>query len=150
MRYKMINQPTLQLELCHLQAITFHTFQFKVSWRGGQELKTGVKENSNKLNPHAVSLSSTGPHALSFPLSPASLQHKRELKQQGRRRLRKRRLRCFKLYRAYSVSFTQSNVGKFFWRWILKDSIKVQEKKKKLVVLCSRLRQNVKIGTFTS
>ena len=149
MRYKMINQPTLPLELCHLQAITFHTFQFKVSWRGGQELKA-LKENSNKLNPHAVSLSSTGPHPLSFSLSPASLQHKRELKQQRRRRLRKRRLRCFKLYGAYSVSFTQSNVGKFFWSWIPKDSIKVQEKKKKLVVLGSRLRQNVKLGTFTS
>ena len=143
MRYKMIlNQPTLLLELCHLQAITFHTFQFKVSWRGGQELKT-VKENSNKLNPHAVSLSSAGPHPLSFSFSPASQKHKRE------RRLRKRRLRCFKLYRAYSISFTQSNVGKFFWSWIPKNYIKVQEKKKKLVVLCSRLRQNVKLGTFT-
>ena len=149
MRYKMINQPTLLLELCHLQAITFHTFQFKVSWRGGQELRT-LEENSNKLNPHAVSLSSAEPHPLSFSLSPASLQHQRELKQRLRRRLRKRRLRCFKLYRAYSISFTQSNVGKFFWIWIPKDSIKVQEKKTKLVVLCSRLRQNVKLGTFTS
>ena len=149
MRYKMINQPTLLLELCHLQAITFHTFQFKVSWRGGQELKT-VKENSNKLNPHAVSLSSAGPHPLSFPLSPASLQHQRELKQRLRRRLRKPRLRCFKLYRAYSISFTQSNVGKLFWSLLPKDSIKVQEKKKKLAVLCSRLWQNVKLGTLTS
>ena len=149
MRYKMINQSTLLLELCHLQAITFHTFQFKVSWRGGQELKT-VKENSNKLNPHAVSLSSAGPHPLSFPLSPASLQHQRELKQRLRRRLRKPRLRCFKLYRAYSISFTQSNVGKLFWSLLPKDSIKVQEKKKKLVVLCSRLWQNVKLGTLTS
>ena len=149
MRYKMINQPTLLLELCHLQAITFHTFQFKVSWRGGQELKT-VKENSNKLNPHAVSLSSAGPHPLSFPLSPASLQHQRELKQRLRRRLRKPRLRCFKLYRAYSISFTQSDVGKLFWSLLPKDSIKVQEKKKKLVVLCSRLWQNVKLGTLTS
>ena len=34
---------------------------------------------------------------------------------------------CFKLYRAYSISFNSSNVG-----------IKVQEKKKKVVVLCSR------------
>ena len=149
MRYKMINQPTLPLELCHLQAITLHTFQFKVSWRGGQELRT-LEENSNKLNPHAVSLSSAEPHPLSFSLSPVSLQHQRELKQRLRRRLRKRRLRCFKLYRAYSISFTQSNVGEFFWSWIPKDSIKVQEKEKKLVVLCSRLRQNVKLGTFTS
>ena len=39
----------------------------------------------------------------------------------------------FKLYRAYSVSFTSSNVGKCFWSWILKDCIKVQEKKRKLL-----------------
>ena len=142
MRYKTIlNQPTLLLELCHLQAITFHTCLLK----RGQELKA-LKGNSNKLNPHAVSLSSAGPHPLSFSLSPVSLQHQRELKQQRRRR----RLRCFKLYRAYSISFTQCNVGKYFWSWIPKDSIKVQEKKKKLVVLCSRLRQNGKLGTFTS
>ena len=38
----------------------------------------------------------------------------------------------FKLYRAYSISFTSSNVGKCFWSWILKDCIKVQEKKRKL------------------
>ena len=137
----ILNQPTLLLELCHLQAITFHTCLLK----RGQELKA-LKGNSNKLNPHAVSLSSAGPHPLSFSLSPASLQHQRELKQQRRRR----RLRCFKLYRAYSISFTQSNVGKFFWSWIPKNYIKVQEKKKKLVVLCSRLRQNVKLVTFTS
>ena len=30
------------------------------------------------------------------------------------------------------------------------DSIKVQENKKKVVVFCSRPRQNVKLGTFTS
>ena len=38
--------------------------------------------------------------------------------------------RCFKPYRAYSVSFDLSNVGKFLWSRILKDCIKVQEKKK--------------------
>ena len=32
---------------------------------------------------------------------------------------------------------------------ILKDCIKVQEKKKKVVVLCSRPRQRVNLGTFT-
>ena len=58
-------------------------------------------------------------------------------------------LRCFKLYRAYYISFTSSNVGKCFWSWILKDCIKVQEKKKKVVVLCSRPRQNVNLGIFT-
>ena len=39
-------------------------------------------------------------------------------------------------------------LANFFWSWILKDSYKVQEKKKK-VVLCSRPRQNVKLGTCT-
>ena len=54
----------------------------------------------------------------------------------------------FKLYRAYSISFTSSNVDKCFWSWILKDCIKVQEKKKKVVVLCSRSRQSVKFRHF--
>ena len=40
-------------------------------------------------------------------------------------------------------------VGKFCRSLILKDCIKVQEKKKKVVVLCSPPRQNVKLGTFT-
>ena len=31
-------------------------------------------------------------------------------------------------------AFNSSNVGKFFWTWILKDCIKVEEKKKKVVV----------------
>ena len=46
--------------------------------------------------------------------------------------------RFLKLYRAYSTSFNSSNLGKSFWSWIQKDCIKVQEKKKKVVVLCSR------------
>ena len=33
-----------------------------------------------------------------------------------------------------------------FWTLIPKDCIKVQEKKKKVVVLCSCPRQNVKLG----
>ena len=33
---------------------------------------------------------------------------------------------------------------------ILKDCMKVQEKKKKVVVLCSSPQQNMKLGTFTS
>ena len=42
--------------------------------------------------------------------------------------------RCFKLYRAYSISFSSSNLGIFFfWSWILKYCSKVQEKKKKVV-----------------
>ena len=42
-----------------------------------------------------------------------------------------------------------SSLVKFFWSWILKDSIRVQEKKTKVVVLRSRPPQNVKLGTFT-
>ena len=77
-----------------------------------------------------------------------------ELKQQRRRWLRKRhskvKPRCFKLHPAYSISFNSSNVGNFLWSWILEDCIKVQEEKKKVIVLCSRPRQNVKLGIFTS
>ena len=39
----------------------------------------------------------------------------------------------FKLYRAYSISLTSSNVGKCFCSLILKDCIKVQGKKRKLL-----------------
>ena len=53
------------------------------------------------------------------------------------------------LPQTYPISFGSSNVGNFFWSWILKDCIKVQEKKKKVVVLCSRSQQNVKLGTLT-
>ena len=62
---------------------------------------------------------------------------------------------CLKLNRAYSISplirqmIWAPDDGKFFWSWILKDCIQVQEKKKKVVVFCSRPRQNVKLGSFT-
>ena len=59
-------------------------------------------------------------------------------------------LSVFKHYRAYSISFNSSNVGNFFWSWILKDYMEVREKKKKIVVLCSRLTENVKLGISTS
>ena len=49
----------------------------------------------------------------------------------------------FKHYRAYSISFNSSIVGKFFRSRILKDCIEVQEKKKKFVILCLRPPQNV-------
>ena len=58
--------------------------------------------------------------------------------------------RCFKIYRAYSISFNSSNVGNFSSSRILKDFIEDQEKEKKVVVLCSRPPQNVKLGIFTS
>ena len=37
-------------------------------------------------------------------------------------------------YRACSITFNSSNVGKFFCSWILKDYIKVKENKKKVIV----------------
>ena len=43
---------------------------------------------------------------------------------------------CFKLYHTYFNSFSSSNVGNFFWSWILKDCIEG-------VVLCSCSPQNV-------
>ena len=60
--------------------------------------------------------------------------------------------RCFKLYRTFSISLNSPNVGIFFWRWIriLKDCKKVSKKEKKVVVLCSRPQQNVKLRNFTS
>ena len=53
--------------------------------------------------------------------------------------------RCFKLYRSYSISFNSSDVGEFYFNSIVKDCIKVQKKKKEVVVLCSRSVQNVKL-----
>ena len=55
---------------------------------------------------------------------------------------------CFKLNRVYSTLFNSTKFGEFFWRLILKDCIKVQEKEKKIVVLCSRPTQSVKLGHF--
>ena len=66
-----------------------------------------------------------------------------ELKQQWQRQLRKRHSKlkvcscCFKVYWAYYISFILTNTGELFRSWILKDSIKVQKKKKR-VILCSR------------
>ena len=58
----------------------------------------------------------------------------REFTQGRRRRLRKRHLKSeLALPQTYSISFNSfnsSNAGKGFWSWILKDCIKVQEKKK--------------------
>ena len=68
----------------------------------------------------------------------------REVKQRRGDDYEKRHLKGEVALCAYSISFNSSNVGKF-----LKDCIKIQETKKKIVVLCSRPRQNVKLGTFT-
>ena len=78
----------------------------------------------------------------------------RELKQQRPWRLRtktsleKVNSRWLKLYRAYSVSFNSSNVGKCFWSWILKDCIKVHEKKKKVAVRAFTSWTKREIGHF--
>ena len=69
---------------------------------------------------------------------PISARGNREIKQ--RRRLRKRHLKVNS--RWLTIALIPS-------RLILKDCIKVQEKKKKIVILCSRPRQNVKLGIFT-
>ena len=53
--------------------------------------------------------------------------------------------RCFKLYGVYSISFNSANNSEFCWSWILNECIKVQKKKKKIVVLCSRPPRNLKI-----
>ena len=54
------------------------------------------------------------------------------------------------VYRAYSIYYSSSNVDNFFLSWILKDCTEVQEKKNKVIVLCSRSPHNVKLGIFTS
>ena len=70
------------------------------------------------------------------------------LKKQRRRQLRKRHLKSeLALLQTLLRVRIQTRVGIFFS--FGKDCIKVQEKKKKVVVLCSRPRQNVKLGTFT-
>ena len=63
--------------------------------------------------------------------------------------------RYFKLYRAFSLSFNSPNVAFSFCSWILKDCIIVPEKKRKVVVLCSRpqktkTKKTVKFGIFTT
>ena len=82
-----------------------------------------------------------------FPLSPVSFRHKRELKQQRRRRQRKRHLKSeFALLQTLSrllhlVYFVKC------WQMFLelnsKGLYQSSGKEKKVVVLCSRPRQNV-------
>ena len=78
----------------------------------------------------------------------------KEHKQQRRRRLRKRHLKIeFVLLQTLSRLFHLVQYTKC-WRICLefnsKGCIEVQEKKKGVVVLCSRPPLNVKLGTFTS
>ena len=59
--------------------------------------------------------------------------------------------RCFKNVTALIPSRSiRQMLAIFVWIWILKIFIKVQEKKTKVVVVCSRPPQNVKFGIFTS
>ena len=51
----------------------------------------------------------------------------------------------FELYRAHSILVNSSNLVKFFWSWILKDSIRVQEKKTKVVLLSRTSSTNVHV-----
>ena len=75
--------------------------------------------------------------------------------QRRRGRLRKRHLKSAGIRATsnfvalYSISFNSSNFDKFLWSCILKDRIKVQEKKRKVVVCFPVLDKNVKLGTFT-
>ena len=69
----------------------------------------------------------------------------RELKQQGQRRLRKHHLTSL----GYSISFSQT-LANFCGVEFQKNCIEDQENLKKVVFLCSRPRQNVKLATFTS
>ena len=57
---------------------------------------------------------------------------------------------CFKLYRAYSISFNWSNVGNFFLDLNSKKLYQSSGKETKVVVVFSRPPQNVKLGIFTS
>ena len=63
------------------------------------------------------------------------------IKQQQRRRLRKRHLKS-KLALLLTLSglfhlIHSSNVGEFFWSWILKDSVEVQERQSRCLVFMS-------------
>ena len=54
--------------------------------------------------------------------------------------------RCFKIYRAYSISFNLSNVDKFLWSWILRIVSKFGKRKRKLLFCVPVLTpQNVKL-----
>ena len=72
----------------------------------------------------------------------------RELKQQWRWRLTKHRLKWIFTASKFIVLIPSCLIRQI-WSLILKDCIKVQEKKRKVVVLCSSPRKNVKWGTFT-
>ena len=54
--------------------------------------------------------------------------------------------RCFRLYRAYFISFNSPNVGKFLWSWIIRIVSKFTKRKRKLLFCVPVLTpQNVKL-----
>ena len=76
-----------------------------------------------------------------FPAPPPKAREKRPGDEVERTLHLKENSHCFKLYRAYYVSYNSQNIGQFFCGWILNDYIEVQEKKKKVVVLSSSAPQ---------
>ena len=50
----------------------------------------------------------------------------------------------------FLLSYFKTLKVNFFWSWILKNCIEVQEKRNKVVVLSSRSQQNVELGISTS
>ena len=78
---------------------------------------------------------------------------KPEFKQRLRRRLRKCHLKSeFALPQTFNELIPPRLIPQMLENFSVQlnsDSIKVQENKKKVVVLCSRPRQNVKLGTLT-
>ena len=89
------------------------------------------------------------PRALLF-FPPQPLRHKRKFQKQRRRRLRKRHLKS-----EFALPQTLSCLFQLVWYVICRRMflelalLKFGHKRKKVVVLCSRPRQNVKLGTYT-
>ena len=80
-----------------------------------------ILQNIITLNPHDIAIAMPVRHncvAVDRQYSEQS-EVNRELKQQRQRRLRKRHLKSefalFRLCRAYSISFSSSDVGNFLW-----------------------------------
>ena len=54
------------------------------------------------------------------------------------------------VFRDYSVLFTLYNTGELFCNWMDTNGFKVRTENNCFVVICSRCRQNLKFGDFTS
>ena len=105
-------------------------------------MKTGISRT------HTYQTSSWSSWPRKFGSINPSLLNIKELKQQRRWRLEKHHLKSeFTLLQSLSRLFHLVSFDKC-WQYFLELNIKVQEKKKKVVVLCSRPRENVKLGTF--